>query len=444
MASVLGHAGQLLEVAPGSVSGTCRASPSKSATHRAVLIASLADGLVAISNPLMSADTRASIVAAEAFGAVVERRRDQLLILAARDDQKDVTIDCGNSGTTLRLATGLAAARSGRTTLDGDESLRRRPMAPLIAALRAAGVEVETKNDRAPLTVRGPLISRELTIDGSHSSQFVSALLLALTAAGGDGSIEVTRTLVSTPYLEMTLRALERAGVAVQSRQDDRGRRLEVAPGARPRGGDIAIPGDWSSAAFLLCAGALKGSVSVTDLPPPAEQADGAIVDLLDRMGATITGPSGDRPSGHDWQARRAPLRGIDVDLGDCPDLFPILAVTLAHAHGPSRLYGAAHLRGKETDRIERVVRNLRRLGVAVVEAADGIDLAGDARLERGVVSSGGDHRILMAFTIGALAAAAPLRFPDAQPEQVVAVSYPRFFEDLHGLGACFERIGDS
>lgn len=422
----------MLAIGPGPLRGRVLAPPSKSATHRALILAALGDEPGSIGSPLRSADTLATLAAIRAFGATVLVEPAEWIVHPRFDLDADLAIDCGNSGTTLRLVTALAGTRRGATRLDGDPSLRRRPMAPLLAALEAVGVAVESRGGSAPLSVRGPLRSRDLVVDGGQSSQFASGLLLALTASGG-GTLTVVGKVVSTPYLEMTLRALAQAGVAVARDTVAPGAtRFHVPLGARPRAGRVAIPGDWSSAAFFLCAGALGGDVVVEGLREAGSQADGVIVALLQAMGARLDVPSsGDRVS-----VRESELHGIDADLGSSPDLFPVLAVTLAQARGPSRLYGAPQLRGKESDRIALVARNLRRQGAEVEEAIDGLVLAGGARLSGGPVETGGDHRILMAFAVGAIRAGAPMTFADADPAAVVAVSYPGFLDQLAALRA--------
>jgi 3-phosphoshikimate 1-carboxyvinyltransferase len=240
----------------------------------------------------------------------------------------------------------------------------------------------------------------------------------------------------------MTRRALARFGVTVGvDTGSAQGMRLEVPAGSRPRACPVTIPGDWSSAAFLLCAGALAGKVRVDGLPSPNEQADSAVAGCLKASGAALDGTvlDGEVAGGGrgGWiEAGRADLSGIDVNLAHCPDLFPVLAVTLAQAEGASRLYGAPHLRSKETDRIALMAHNLRRQGAEIEELPDGLWLRGGATLRGGEVETGGDHRVLMAFAAGAARAAAPMLFPDADADEVAAVSYPGFFRDLRALGA--------
>lgn len=419
----------ILSVRPGSVKGQIVAPPSKSHSHRAILLATLADGPVTIERPLLSGDPLASVRAIKAWGCQVERTAEGLTIIPRFAAFGDVAIDCGNSGTTLRLATGLAAARPGVTRLDGDASLRTRPMAPLLSALGQAGVEVIATDDRAPLVIHGPLAERDLTIPGEMSSQYVSALLLALTASSG-GTLTVTGPQVSAPYVGMTIAALGIGGVRVSSVHRDGDTVHTIPAGAVVRGGTWSVAGDWSSAAFGLCAGALAGAVTITGLPDPQDQADGAIVGILDRMGAEVTTTTGGQVT-----VKRGELRGLEVDLAACPDLFPILAVTLAYASGKSVLHGAPHLRAKETDRIAAMAQGLHGLGIDCRERPDGLELAGDQRLAAGSVDSHHDHRILMAFAVGALRAQGPISITDPDPAMTVAISYPDFLSDLAAIG---------
>lgn len=427
----------MLRIGASTLRGEACAPPSKSATHRALLIAALADGEGTIRGPLLAADTRATLAAVAALGAELELEDARIRVRPARApgaSEGPIFIDCGNSGTTLRLVAGIAAARPGLTRLDGDASLRRRPMAPLLRALERAGVRIEARDGRAPLALAGPLARRDLTLEDASSSQFVSSLLLALTAAGG-GSVRVRGPVASGPYLEMTIAQLQAAGVPIARTAvaPDGGLELRVPAGARPRAGTATIPGDWSSAAFPLCAAALAGDVTLRGLPSPASQADGRILGLLEQMGAELCRLGA--PDEAAYQVRAAPLTGLEANLHDAPDLFPVLAVTLAHARGASRLHGAPQLRAKESDRVAVVAAGLRSQGIECAELPDGLEIAGGGRLAGGVVETAGDHRVLMAFASAACVAAAPIYFSDPDPAAVAAVSYPGFFETLQSLG---------
>lgn len=421
-------------VHPGSVTGEVTPPPSKSETHRALLASALGGG-GSVANPLDSRDTRATAAAITALGGAVTWSADSADIAgfdAGLPRPAADPIDCANSGTTLRLVTGVAALADGTTRLTGDASLRRRPNGPLLDAIADLGASATSEDDdgTAPLTVTGPLAGGETTMSGSTSSQFVSSVLLAGAHTPAGVSVSLSSALRSAPYLELTLKTLEAFGAEV-TRSD---RRFAVAGGRRlstPDGG-VTVGVDPSAASYPLAAGVLAGdpSLTVTDVGERA----GAIAPIvsvleafdidLDRRGRVVTVS----------QATPAPAT---VDLGDCPDLLPTAAVLAAVADGTSELVNCAHARHKETDRLHVTAEAMRALGVSVTENEDGLTIQGrPGGLTGGTIDPHDDHRIAMAGAVAGLAADGPVRIQDAD---CVAVSYPRFFEDLQAIGVQIE-----
>lgn len=415
-----------LVVHPGSVHGTVVAPPSKSYTHRAYLLGLLAEGATTVSDPLRSEDPRATLAGVEALGARVTRGDSVRIesdgaVRAARE-----TVDCLNSGTTLRLLSAIASLADGATRLTGDSSLVKRPMQPLLDALGAVGVKTTSAGGKAPLTVRGPMRGGRATLPGDMSSQFVSALILAgsKTTAGVD--IEIAGQLKSRPYVDITLEMMEDFG----ARAERVGEGFHVAGGQRYRAREYRVPGDFSTAAFPLVAGALAGEVAVENLPARTAQGDKAILDYLERFGADV------RRDARRANVRKSALRGCHIDLSDTPDAFPALCALAAHAQGETVLSGAAHLRFKESDRIRAMVTNLQKMGVDAREREDGAVIrGGPVRAARGLVTEG-DHRVLMALAVCALSADGPLELDDHEAH---AVSYPSFLDDLQRMGARVE-----
>jgi len=418
----------IARVQRGPLQGRIEAPPSKSYTHRALVLGALADGVSVVRGPLVSADTEATMDALTALGIGLSRAPDRVDLRGGTLSAPAGDLDARNSGTTLRLVCSVAALLDTTVGLTGDESLRRRPIGPLIDALGQLGARCEYRAAAgcAPVRVRGPLSGAAAKLPGDVSSQFVSSLLLAAPCKATDTSIVLTTTLASAPYVEVTLEMMERFGVTV-----------ERSPGVyRVRGGEgylpaaVTVPGDYSSAAFLLAGAAVSGGrVVVDNLEVLSRQADARITPLLSLMGAGVRREDGG------IAASAGELRGREIGLRDSPDLFPALAVVAAAAKGKTRLTGAPHLRLKESDRIAAVARMLAAMGVGVRELPDGLEVEG-GRLRGAVVDPGGDHRIAMAAAVAGLAAEGTTTVLGAE---CVRVSYPAFFEHLRRLGALVE-----
>lgn len=417
-----------LIVHPGSVHGSVVAPPSKSYTHRAYLLGLLAEGTTTVRDPLASEDPRATLQGVEALGARV-RRGDIVSIQSdGRVRAAGGTIDCLNSGTTLRLLSAIASLADGETRLTGDASLVKRPMGPLAESLRRLGVVVTTTDGKAPMSVRGPMLGGRATLPGDMSSQFVSALLLAGAKTPEGVEVEIQGALKSRPYVDITIEMMEDFGAKAQRV----GEGFRVEGGQRFRAADYRVPGDFSTAAFPLVAGALAGEVTVENLPTRTAQGDKAILSQLEAFGAQVTRDA------RSATVRRSALHGARIDLSDTPDAFPALCALAAHAKGETVLSGAAHLRFKESDRIKAMVTNLRKMGVDAHEREDGAVIrGGKVRGARGLVTEG-DHRILMALAVCGLAAEGPLELDDHEAH---AVSYPAFIQDFQRMGARLEVV---
>jgi 3-phosphoshikimate 1-carboxyvinyltransferase len=408
------------------VSGAIRASPSKSYTHRAMVLAALSGGPCRIARPLRAEDTDATIDGLRSFGAEVGSQGDDMDVHASSLKSPGEAIDAKNSGTTLRLLTGVAALLDGVTTLTGDASLQRRPMDPLIQALNGLGAQVRSlgTKGRPPVEVRGVLRGGLASLPGEVSSQFLSTLLIACPLARGDSTIRVLPPRRSEPYLEMTRHMIRSFHGEVEGDPD--GFRIRGGQSYRPA--DFEVPGDFSSAAFPLAAAAMTGGdVTVSGLDFEMPQGDSRIVEHLRSFGAEVQ-VSGDRV-----RVQGGPLVGQTIDVGDTPDLFPVLAVLATQAEGQTRFVNGTHLRFKESDRIESIVSVLTALGAHAKATADGCVVSGPSRLIGRPIDSRGDHRILMAAAVAGLVAHG---FVDISDPWCFRVSYPSFLEDMCSLGA--------
>lgn len=415
----------IASVERSQVSGEVEVPPSKSYTHRAITISALGPG-GSVKRPLLSADTRATIRAAEAFGAEIAIEGETLAVAGAGGGPKtpENVIDVENSGTTLRIMAAVAALTDG-AVLTGDASIRRRPNGPLLKSLCDLGGEAfSIKNDDcAPLVVRGRIRGGRTVLDGSVSSQFLSALLISCPLAEGDSEIEIKGELKSRPYAEITLEMLRAAGAKIETDFE----RFAVQGGQSYDLGGYTVPGDFSSASYLLAAAAVTGSsLSVRGLRP-SKQGDSAIVSILQEMGAKI---SWDRSEGV-LEIEGRELSGVEVDASLTPDLVPTIAVLGSVAEGQTVVKNAEHVRHKETDRLRAMATELSRMGAKIAERPDGLVIEG-GRLRGARVSGHHDHRIVMALTVAGLVAGDTT----VDTAEAVSVSYPGFFEEMARIGA--------
>jgi 3-phosphoshikimate 1-carboxyvinyltransferase len=447
-----------VRISPRRFSGTVHIPASKSHTIRQLLIASLANGVSEIQYPLDSLDARSCAAACRILGADVDERRtvDPLCpnpigkdgtkltayIVRGRgchfDDERNNFpvlqtsrhIDVGNSGTTLYLA--LAAAGLGLEPFEftGDEQIRRRSAAPLLAALCGLGIRAESRNNTgcAPIIIQGPWKGGSVSLS-CPTSQYLSALLIAapLAPAGVVTEIEVP-LLNERPYVEMTLSYLAGQNIPFEAAKDFS--RFVIPGGAVWKPFSLSVPGDFSSAAFPACAAAVSGGpVIMLGLDPADLQGDKFFFNILAQMGCEVTW----QRQGNTWSvavSRSGPLRGGTFDLNATPDLFPAAAVCAAFARGDTALVNAAHARIKETDRIAVMAAQLANLGVRCIERPDGLVIHGKGEVEGGHIDGHGDHRIVMAFAAAALGAKAPIEIESAES---ASVTYPGFLELLAG-----------
>jgi 3-phosphoshikimate 1-carboxyvinyltransferase len=421
-----------------SVKGEVFAPPSKSYTHRAITLAALSKETV-VHRPLLSADTLATIRASEMFGATVKHEGENLIIRGFNGKPKvpDDVIDAANSGTTLRIMTSIAGLTDGVTVLTGDSSLRTRPNGPLLKVLNQLGASAcSTRgNEKAPLVVKGGLEGKEVSIDGSISSQFISALLIACPLAENTTTLSIIGKLKSRPYVDVTIEMLELAGVKIHT--DETNGTKFIIPGKQKYDlKEYTIPGDFSSASYLLAAAAmLEGSeVTVKNLFP-SKQGDRVIIDTLKQMGADITW---DREAGIVTVRGGRKLKAITFDAGATPDLVPTVAVLAAVAEGTSRIENAEHVRYKETDRLRALATELPKLGVKLKEERDSLTITG-GELKGATVHGWDDHRIVMSLALAGMVAGNTT----IDTTESVSISYPDFFKDMRSLRAKIEEISE-
>ncbi|MEU7861838.1 3-phosphoshikimate 1-carboxyvinyltransferase [Nonomuraea sp. NPDC049141] len=414
--------------ATAPVVASIRLPGSKSVTNRALLLAALADGPGVVRQALRSRDADLMVAALRVLGATLTPANETT---AAVDWQVTpgpirggASIDAGLAGTVMRFVPPMAALADGPVSFDGDPHARKRPMGPILDALRALGARVD--NDALPFTVHGPLAGGEVTLDASGSSQFVSGLLL--TAARFEKGVTIRHVgppVPSQPHIEMTIQMLRAAGVTVDAGERDIWR-VEPGPIAAR---DLAVEPDLSNAApFLGAALVTGGTVTIPGWPYETTQPGDALRDLLTSMGATVrltpapheaTGAAGSLTvTGTDR------IEGIDADLREVGELTPTIAALAVLASSPSRIRGVAHLRGHETDRLAALVTEITRLGGDAEETDDGLIIR-PRPLHGGVFHSYDDHRMATAGAVIGLAV------PDVEVENIAttAKTLPEFVQ---------------
>jgi len=421
--------------APGRLRGAIHVPGDKSISHRAVIFNAIATGEARVTNFLSGADCLSTIACVRALGVPVERTGDAVIVrgvgLRGLAEPADV-LDCGNSGTTLRLLSGLLAGQPLFAVLTGDASLRSRPQRRIVAPLRALGAQLDGRDtgDRAPLAVRGA------TLRGGHyelpvaSAQVKSALLLA--ALAGEGPLTLTGKIASRDHTERMLQAMG-ADLTVGPAT------LTLRPTSTLASLTLRVPGDPSSAAFWWVAAAIHPDAELVTPGVCLNPTRTGALDVLRAMGAKIDITNerleGSEPVG-DVTVRSSRLRGTTISGELIPrliDEIPVLALAAACAEGETLVRDAQELKAKETDRIATVAAGLARLGVMVEPTADGMGIIGAPALTGAALESHGDHRLAMAWAVAALVARGETRISD--PDSA-AVSYPGFWETVAAVRA--------
>lgn len=423
-----------------NIGGTVKAPPSKSYSHRAVILASLADGKSKLYDMLYSEDTLASINVCKALGAKITKHDDYLEVVGTSGklhNSSENPIDLANSGTTLRLMTSVASLSDNEVILTGDDSLQTRPMDLLINSIKHLGIDSKSiaGNGKAPILIKPGYVGGTTNISGSVSSQYISSILISAPLSDEGVTLFVLPEFKSRPYVDMTLDIMKKFGVKVLKgfnlKHDDcdkehKNCRIdEFKVKKQPYSAcDYTVEGDYSSASYLLAAIAINGGhAKVLNLFKNSKQGDKLILDILEKMGADITVHDDYVEISSDGN-----LKGININLSNAPDLLITVAVLAAMAEGTTNITGVKHARVKETDRIDTTCKQLRKLNCQLEEFEDGMSITGG--VTGGVVDSCGDHRLAMAFSLIGLKHNIEITNGD-----VFDVSFPNFIESMAQLG---------
>ena len=396
-------------ISPGRLAGKVAVPGSKSMAHRGLIAAALADGPSRIQNATPSGDIEATVRCLTALGAEIRREGEDLEVTPLhRRWRERIVLPCGESGSTLRFLLPVAAALGAPARFTGEGRLPERPLGPWGETLIRGGAELS--GFQLPLELAGRLRPGEYRLPGDVSSQYVTGLLLALPLLEGDSSIRLTTPLESAGYVRMTLQVLAQFGIQVSPEEGG----WRILGNQIYRAADFEVEGDYSAAALFLTANAIGSQVECLGLREDSTQGDRAILRHLE----TIQSLGGGR---------------VEIDLSQCPDLAPALAVAAAYADGETALTHAGRLRLKESDRLAALSTVLTQMGAEVEEGPETLTIQGKPALDGGVtIEPFGDHRIAMAASIAALGAKAPVTIQNAQ---CVGKSYPQFFHHMKLLG---------
>ncbi len=399
-----------------SFGGRVDSIPSKSYAHRALICAAFADSVIFIKCEKTSRDIDATADCLRALGAEISYSGGCFTVNPVKNPPKTASLPCGESGSTLRFLLPIAAMLGVDAAFEAQGRLASRPLSPLSDELIRHGAEISYD----PIRICGKIGGGDYRINGAVSSQFTTGLLLALSIGSCGGYVEIQGKIESEPYIELTRAVLGKFGVDVIKSGN-----VYTPVGRLKSPGTLATEGDWSNAAFMLCAGAFSGDgVEVSGLDMGSTQGDKAIVRILSNFGADYS-VDGDKVT-----VKKGALRGIVVDAVNIPDLVPIISVVAAGADGVTVIKNCGRLRLKESDRIESTCAMIRSLGGDISVDGDDLVICGKEKLSPidVCVDSYNDHRIVMAASVGAVLCSGSVT---VNGSEAAAKSYPGFFEDL-------------
>ena len=419
------------KVEKSKIKGIIDCPSNKSYTHRGIFLASLAGNNSKVDNVLFSADTKATIEACKKFGAIIEVKESSIIVKESINLASKVSeINTENSGTTIRIAIGIASLFSKEITLTGDESLQKRPMQPLLDALSSIGAKCSSTDGNPPVKIQGSVLGGEIIIPGNLSSQFISSLLITAPLTKNGINLTIEGDLVSKPYLDATIATMRKFGVSVQTLIPYK--KYNITPQIY-KNTTFNVPIDFSSLALLLSFTVLNGEDivikgSMGNLP----QGDEAFIDFLEQLGVSV------KIDNNEIKIKSPEkLRGGKFDLRNSPDLLPPLAILSLITSKPIEIVNVKHARLKETDRIAIIARELPKIGIIVEEKEDGLILKSSGNFTGAKLNSENDHRLFMAFCI----AGTFIGNCVVTDSKSVEVSYPNFIEEMNRLGAKIEII---
>jgi len=423
-------------IRPSHIKGFIQAPASKSSMQRGCAASLLANGTTIIRNPGHSNDDKAALGVIKGLGAVIEKLEDGSLKVTGHGVHPDtVAVNCGESGLGIRMFTPIISLSDKGITINGEGSLLNRPMDFFDEVLPQLGVQIISKDGRLPLQVKGPLQPKNIEIDGSLSSQFLTGLLMAYAAAGAKDVTITVNNLKSKPYIDLTLQVMKQFGWSVENKNYEEfyfgG--ASATPGAVASSRTYTVEGDWSGAAFLLVTGAIAGDITVKGLDVQSTQADRAVLLALQACGAKLSIQHEQIEIGPGVSG----LKAFQFDATECPDLFPPLVALAAYCQGTTVIEGVTRLTHKESNRALTLQEEFGKMGISIELQDDLMLVKGGGGVKGASVYSHHDHRIAMACAVAGLKATGETVISEAQ---AVNKSYPDFYEHIQQLGAIVEK----
>ena len=418
-----------LKIIPSKLKGSVKIPPSKSMAHRAIICAALSDGICRIDNIDYSDDIIATINAMNSLGATIEKYDDYIEVVGIYKNinkiKRNRIIDCNESGSTLRFLVPISLLFKGSNKFIGKGNLGKRPLTTYYNIFNNQGIKYSYEENNLNLVVDGELKPGVFEVEGNISSQFITGLLFALPLLNGDSKIIITKEMESKGYIDLTLKAISDFGIEIINNNYSE---FIIKGNQKYNARNYRVEGDYSQAAFFLCADGLGNNVVCRDLDLNSLQGDKEIIDILERMNVVFNaneiGLSGEV---------NGELISTVIDGSQCPDIIPVLSAVSALSKGTTEIINAGRLRIKECDRLSAVTSELKKLGAQIIEKEDGLVITGVEKLQGGVeVWSHKDHRIAMTLAIASTMCKKPIIIKDYE---CVAKSYPSFFEDFKALG---------
>ena len=419
------------KIEKAKITGEVNCPSNKSYTHRGIFLASLAGNNSKVENILLSADTKATIEACRKFGAIIEVNNTSITVKESiKIGTKVPQINTENSGTTIRIAIGIASLFSEEITLTGDESIQKRPMQPLLDALSSIGAKCSSMDGKPPVTIKGKVLGGDISIPGNLSSQFITSLLICAPLTQNGINLKIEGDLVSKPYLDATIATMRKFGVSVQTLIPYK--KYNITPQIY-KNTTFTVPIDFSSLALLLSFTVLNGEdITIKGSMGNLPQGDEAFIDFLEQLGVSVI-------INENEMKIKSPekLKGGVFDLRNSPDLLPPLSILSLISSKPIEIVNVKHARLKETDRIAILARELPKIGINVQEKEDGLILESSGSLTGAKLDSENDHRLFMTFCI----AGTYIGNCTVTDSKSVEVSYPNFIEEMNRLGAKIQKV---
>ncbi len=418
-----------LKVYPSILEGEVKIPPSKSMAHRAIICAALSDGFCKIENIDYSDDIIATIDAMNSLGAKIVKYKDYIEVTGAYGNSADIedirVIDCNESGSTLRFLVPISLLFKGKNKFIGRGNLGKRPLTTYYNIFEKQDITYSYEEGKLNLIVSGELKPGIFEIEGNVSSQFITGILFTLPLLNDDSKIIITTEMESKGYIDLTLRAMSDFGIEVINNDY---KEFIIKGNQRYKARNYRVEGDYSQAAFFLCADSLGNNVLCKDLDLNSLQGDKEVIDILERMNVVFNandiGVKG---------TTNGELTSTVIDGSQCPDIIPVLTAVAALTKGTTEIINAGRLRIKECDRLAAVTSELNKLGAKIIEKEEGLVVTGVEKLKGGVeVWSHKDHRIAMTLAIASTRCEEPIVIKDYE---CIAKSYPNFFEDFKALG---------